>query len=238
MPRTSSRWASALGLAVMLTTGCVLDTRLGVLDGGTDESVGAGDPSDSEGPSDPSASGGELGGPGEIPPPDVEPVANTGVILDCDVEAGYEISSWRATEPRSPRLWIGGVYQTHGDHSGGNHPEGMGTVTWGLPGRNVLVLSSYEPVAWTVTLTEGAQLDRLILTGYHAQRAEVPAGVEVEIHTYEGGADDFACGHALPGDGGGCEGEELVDFAQRATGLPMFAFDGCYDASAFEYLPE
>jgi hypothetical protein len=61
--------------------------------------------------------------------------------------------------------------------------------------------------------------------------------VAVEIHSLEEGAATWACGFALPGEGEGCEGEELVGFATWITGLDLFAFDGCYRATAFEYLP-
>jgi len=226
-------------LGVGLAGGCVVDARLGALDGGGGGSGGSeapletGDSGDS-GDSGAEAGDGMFGDDGSLPP-GIEPVSDTNVILDCDLQGGYEVSSWRATEPSSPRLWIGGVYQTRGDHSGGYHPEGSATVSWGVPGRNVLVLGSYEPTQWTITVEDGAELELVVVTGYHDQRVVAPPDVAVEIHTYENGASPFACGYSLPGDGGGCEGEELVAFAQQATGLSMYAFDGCYDATTFRY---
>jgi hypothetical protein len=47
------------------------------------------------------------------------PYEGNSVITDCDVEAGYEVSSWRATSVGATKLWVGGVYQTRDDHSGG-----------------------------------------------------------------------------------------------------------------------
>lgn len=216
----------ALGL-VAGPTGCVLDARLGALDGDGDGDVGSG--------GDDTEAAGTVGD-GTAPeiPPGLEPIDATAVILDC---AEDDVSGWRAIEASEPRLWVGGVYQTRSDHSSGNHPVGAGTVTWGMPGRNVLVLSAYEPTTWTVTLAPGGALEQVIATGYHVQTVVAPEGVDVATHAYESGAATWACGYSLPGQGGGCEGEELVAWATAATGLPLHAFDGCYDATTFEYLP-
>jgi hypothetical protein len=235
--RDPGSWAAlVLGSLVMLG-GCVLDARLGALDdgdGGDDGDPTDGDDGD-DGPGDPSADDGDSDSDPSTLPPGLEPSSGPPVILDCDYDAGYEVSSWRATDPSSPRLWVGGVYVTV-DHSFGEHPQGTGTVTWGIPGDNVLVLGSYEAADWTVTIAPGGSLSKVVATGYYPPSVQAPEGVIVELYALESGTQ-WACGHALPGDGGGCEGEELVAFAQQVTGLPLYAFDGCYQASAFEYLP-
>jgi hypothetical protein len=225
---TLALWAAGLA-------GCVLDARLGALDSGesgsdpdSDSGSGSGSGSDttSESSGDPS-----------VLPPGLEPSADEEVILDCNHGAGYGVSSWRSSEPSSPRLWVGGVYETRSDHSFEHHPVGAGTVEWAVPGQNVLVLGAYEPTSWTLTVAPGGALERVIVTGYHAQTVQAPAGVVVETYSLEADGGDWACGFALPGDGGGCEGEELVAFAERVTGLELYAFDGCYHATMFEYLP-
>lgn len=227
-------WAVlALGSIVALG-GCVLDARLGALDGDGDD----GDPtvgSDGSGSEDPSADDSASGSDHSEVPPGLEPGSGPPVILDCNYDAGYEVSSWRATEPSSPRLWVGGVYVTV-DHPFGEQPQGAGTVTWGIPGDNVLVVGSYEAADWTITLAPGGSLSKVVATGYYPQTVQAPEGVIVELYALESGTS-WACGYSLPGGGGGCEGEELVAFAQQVTGLPLYAFDGCYHASAFEYLP-
>lgn len=219
------RAALALGLATGLG-GCVIDARLGALDDGGDDSTMG---------SDGSVSDGATGSDASVVLPELEPYTGPAVITDCDVEAGYEVSSWRAVDPSSPRLWVGGVYETRDDHDLDHHPRGSGTVTWAIPGDNVLVLGAYEPVDWTITVGPGGALTRVIATGYYVPTVTAPEGVAVEIHAHEAGTS-WACGHALPGGGGGCEGEEIVAFAMQATDLPLHAFDGCYHASAFEYL--
>jgi hypothetical protein len=45
---------------------------------------------------------------------------------------------------------------------------------------NILVLSSYDPVAWTIECEPGARVSQIIMSGYQQQRLEsAPAGVEV-----------------------------------------------------------
>jgi len=187
--------------------------------------------------------GGDACGLGPVPPPDpalmdgLVPNPGAPVITDCDLPSGYDVDSWRAISEGATRLWVGGVYQTRSDHSGGYHPTGEGTVTWSTPGSNVLVLSSYEPTHWTIDVLPGGQLDRIVTLGYHVQTVDAPPGVLVETYDYESGDCLYECGFALPGDGGGCEGEDLVAAAQHVTGLDLYAFDGCYDATTFVYGP-
>jgi hypothetical protein len=149
------------------------------------------------------------------------------VILDCDVESGYEVDQWRDSDPSGAGLWIGAVYQTHGEHSGDNHPVGTATVDFSLPGSHVLALSSYEPVDWVLTVGPDTTLEKVLLFGYHQQTLSAPEGLAVEY------VEGPACGYAWPGDDQGCDTEGLVAAAEAAAGLPLAGFDGCYDASDF-----
>ncbi len=157
------------------------------------------------------------------------------VITDCDVGGGYGVSSWRASEPQEAQLWVSGVYQTRSDHSFNNHPMGDGAVSWSRPGDNVLVLGAYEPTTWDVEVVEGGELYKVIAIGYHTQIVNAPDGVEVLTFSHADGDCYFECGYALPGEGGGCEGEDLVGLAEHLTGRTLTGFDGCYDATNFAY---
>ncbi len=96
------------------------------------------------------------------------------------------------------------------------------------------MLSSYEPTTWTIELTEGAELGKIVTIGSHDQLVVAPESIEVESQGYlQGGC--FDCGYALPGDGGGCEGEDLVGLAESLTERELTAFDGCYVATDFTY---
>jgi hypothetical protein len=159
-------------------------------------------------------------------------------IVDCDVDGGYEVDVVRAPWT-AERLWVAGVYQTRDDHSYGYHPVGDGTVLWGIPGDNVLVLSSYEPTRWIVELVEGGALSRILVFGYHGQLVDAPSSVPVEVYAYEDGTGEVACGYWLsPGfvSGSDCDADELVALAEAWTDRRLTGFDGCYDARQLRYL--
>jgi hypothetical protein len=153
-------------------------------------------------------------------------------VTDCDL--AYQPSWWRTADLHATRMWVAGVYETRSDHSFNDHPVGAATVHWSIAGSNVLVLSSYEPTHWTVLLEGEGALDHIIVTGYHAQSVTAPGDVPVDVYTLAASAV-YACGYAVPGDGGGCEGEHLARFAQNVTGLPISGFDGCYTATNFRF---
>ena len=130
-----------------------------------------------------------------------------------------------------PELHILGVYETHSNHGGGNHPSGEATVHVEREGAMVLALSSYEPVHWSVTAAPGAVIEKVILNGYHAQTADVPPGVPVETH--DEGQMLAACAYEWPGDDQGCDTQGLVSALEGLTGRTLTSFHGCYDADAF-----
>lgn len=135
-----------------------------------------------------------------------------------------------APAPCGPELHLIGVYETHSNHGGGNHPTGAGTVHIERQGSMILGLSSYEPVDWTVTAAPGVVIEKVILNGYHAQSAVVPAGVPVEIH------DEHGFGHyayAWPSSEGGSDTAATVASFEAAAGRAMTSFHGCYNASSF-----
>lgn len=172
--------------------------------------------------------GGSSGGEDPPGPPEVEgPVPPA--IQDCDYGGGYSNNVVRNGLVDGPQLWIAGVYQTHSDHSMGHHPSGEGFVSFGLPGDNVLVLSSYEPVHWTVDLAEGGELGKIVVNGYYLQTVDAPVGIPVEIFGYESEAPPYHFGYELPED------QAFVNWAQGQTGRDMTGFDGCYDATTFVY---
>lgn len=191
-------------------------------------------PDDPEGGSDGGAGGdpeGTSGGPAPEPPGIEGSVP--AAIVDCGSGGGgYEANLVRNGLVDGPQLWVAGVYETHGNHSAGNHPPGEAFVTFGLPGDNVLVLSSYEPVDWTVDLAEGGQLSRVIVNGYHEQTVNAPSGVPVEVFGLVAQAPPYHFGWVLPED------QEYVDWAQSHTGRNMNGFDGCYQATTFVYALE
>jgi hypothetical protein len=172
--------------------------------------------------------------PSACEPPPPPPPPASGVILDC-VSESY---ASRSESNGRPALYLGAVYETRSDHSYGYHPQGEAYVDFALPGENVLALSAYEPTHWVVTLAPGASLQKVLLIGYHAQSADVPEGVAVEVYDYESTESPLAaCGYSLPYNGEGCDTGELIANVETITGLALTGFDGCYHATTFAYVP-
>jgi hypothetical protein len=121
-----------------------------------------------------------------------------------------------------------GVYETRSDHSAGDHPTGAAGVTIDRPGPHKLVLSAYEPTNWHITLTQGATLESIYLTGYHAQTTDF-TGVPVVVDTYENGRG-YACGYSYPYNGQGCDTNQLLANVEAKVG-PVTTFHGCYRAT-------
>jgi hypothetical protein len=129
-------------------------------------------------------------------------------------------------------LQLIGVYETSSDHSSGYHPTGAATVHVERQGKQILALSSYEPVHWTVTAAPGAVLEKVILNGYYDQEADVPDGVPVEVHAGpEGSLGGYA--YAWPSAEGGSDTQALVKALEGLTGRKLTSFNGCYRAQSF-----
>ncbi|MDC3956683.1 hypothetical protein [Polyangium jinanense] len=157
--------------------------------------------------------GGEDGQPGQPGPGDPGGVVNPPPV--CGSE-----------------LHLIGIYESHGNHGGGVHPPGAASVHVERQSSSILVLSSYEPVHWTVTAAEGVTLEKVILNGYHDQTADVPAGVAVEIHDGPDGSLG-AYGYAWPHAEGGSDTQTLVAAVENLTGRALTSFHGCYQATHF-----
>jgi hypothetical protein len=125
-----------------------------------------------------------------------------------------------------------GVYETRSDHSYKYHPVGNARVRLDRPGRQTLVLSSYEPTDWTVEVGAGVDLAAVYATGYQAQRVKLPAGSSAKVVTtsYETGQDEdyVACGVQLPSDRRGCPTEQLLQWAADKAGRRVTSFRSCY----------
>lgn len=143
--------------------------------------------------------------------------------------------------PRPPcgELHIVGIYESRSDHGGGMHPMGSTRVRFGRAGDNILVLSAYEPTHWNVELAPGAGLARVILSGYHDQVATVPAGIPVEIRSYEVRGNYLgASGYAWPSSEGGSNTPLLVHKVEELTSRRLTSFHGCYRMTDVEIRPD
>jgi hypothetical protein len=126
-------------------------------------------------------------------------------------------------------LHVVGVYSGMSNGSSSrNNERGDAAVVVNRPGKYVtLVLSSYEPGLWHLTIAEGTTIERLILAGYYEQTVEgLPAGVPV-VTAYPGGPQPWLwMGYAVE------SGEFYRALCQlhAMTGLEIASFHGSYTA--------
>lgn len=114
------------------------------------------------------------------------------------------------------------------------------------PGRVALVLSAYEPTAWTLQVGEDTDVVSVSVYGFHAQTISgVPEGVTADVHSICGDANgggncDVITGenfpvapHQWPFDTGGGDTQGFVRFIESALCLPLKVFAGSYATHGF-----
>ncbi|WAS99318.1 hypothetical protein [Nannocystis punicea] len=153
---------------------------------------------------------------------------DTGEVVGPPVPAGLctmgQLTSFVEPLAQAEELHVLGVYQAT-----------AGAISVDVTRVDVpltLVLSSYEPVAFTLNLAPGVLLEHVILNGYNAHSVQGQGAATV---TDVSGQFNFfaACGYFWPENDGGCDTPGLVAGAEAATGLSLTTFAGCYEASGF-----
>ena len=76
----------------------------------------------------------------------------------------------------------------------------------------------------------GAQIQQILLNGYHSQTIVGASGIPVETRSYDQTGTNFggSCGYSLPYNGGGCDTNQLIQGVTNYTGLDWTSFNGCY----------
>lgn len=111
---------------------------------------------------------------------------------NIQVDANAESSEFRTMISRihndkSGRVHVVGIYESNSDHGYGRHPGGkVNIIATPKAQQVVLVLCSYEPVTWNVSIAPGAAVSKIVLGGYHAQKIiGQGANIPTSVHTYE-----------------------------------------------------
>lgn len=148
-------------------------------------------------------------------------------ITDCAKEQGYEVYEHTfangSVDALGRATYYFGVYQT---------PSGVATVTDRAANPHNLVLTAYEATHWKVTKAPGSGLERIITSGYEAQKVDVDGSVKVE--DYSGPAGSPVCGYSYPYNEQGCDTNKALDKAFNWTnGDAVAQMSGCYLASSF-----
>jgi hypothetical protein len=101
----------------------------------------------------------------------------------------------------------------------------------------VLTLMSYEPAVWKLKVAPGVRIERILLSGYHAQDIEgVPDSVSVDVRTYRASTCDVCQvkpGYFQAHDTVSKNYLETVQKLKTITGLEPKSFQGNYNAGFF-----
>lgn len=172
---------------------------------------------------------------------------------DCNTAAGARLDRYVAEPRQGTELHVVGIY-------GAPPAPGEGVRRFELEVRRerplVLVLSAHEPTEWIVRAAPEARIEAVIVTGYHAQTAQVPAGVELVRRDYATDGSFFGNAYMWPSDGQACADffppaqcdelgdtwpvelgfhvdsvNQLVDGVELWTGLALTSFHGCREMS-------
>jgi cysteine-rich repeat protein len=151
-----------------------------------------------------------------------------GVSFDADCGGNTGDGSCGA-----PEVNVVSVYESNGDHSGGNHPNGTFSLHVDRLGPQILVLASYEPITWTVTAAEGTEILEIVASGYHAQTVNAPAGIPIDIVSYDQTGNFLGCAYEYPDQDptSGCETPDLFAAVEAYLGTEITSFNGCYQMS-------
>jgi hypothetical protein len=128
---------------------------------------------------------------------------------DCNTAAGHRLDRYVA-EPRAGiELHVVGI---HGAPRAPGESVGRFEIEIRRTSPLVLVLSAHEATEWIVRADPAARIESVIVTGYHAQSAQVPAGVELVQRDYATDGAFFGNAYMWPENG-----ETCTDFFPPAT---------------------
>lgn len=124
-------------------------------------------------------------------------------------------------------------------HVVGVYSRDLITVTVNYPQHPiVLVLTAYESVEWDIKVHPNTKIERLIISGYHAQRYRgIPESTPVEIYTSDRSRCSTPCwhreGHFYAHDL--MSAQTRLDYQiERIIGKRMNSFQGAYKGDSFD----
>lgn len=110
-------------------------------------------------------------------------------------------------------------------------PDGVATVRIARPGSHAIIVSGYEPIEWTITTENGAQLEAIYAVGVKPQTVRAPAGVMVVSENKQAG-DPYGCADGYPLSTPGCNTKNLIDLVEHRV-HEITSFHACHEASSW-----
>lgn len=172
---------------------------------------------------------------------------------DCNTTAGHRLDRYVAEPRAGSELHVVGIYDAA-------RVPGQGIGRFEIEVRRttplVLVLSAHEATEWVVRADPGARIEAILVTGYHAQSAQVPAGIPFSNRNYAMNGTFYGNAYMWPHRGETCtdffpaatcdmlgdawqvelgfqieNASQLVDGAELWSGLELTSFHGCREMS-------
>lgn len=142
--------------------------------------------------------------------------------IDSDTKTEKDVLSLTDSSSCAP-LEVVSIYESKSGDGSGYHSRGKATVNLERPGRQILMVSSYEATEWEIKTIPGVILEGIIASGYYKQQVVAPAGVPIQTFSLDEGsylAGSIAVDWTKAGT--------LITHAERISGQKLTAFHGCY----------
>jgi hypothetical protein len=172
---------------------------------------------------------------------------------DCNTAAGHRLDRYVAEPREGSELHVVGIYNALG-------ASGDGVGRFEIEVRRerpmVLVLSAHDATEWIVSAGPDARIEAVVVTGYHAQSAQVPDGVMLVNRSYAQDGAFFGNAYMWPLHGDACADffppatcdmlgdawqaelgqqvenvNQLVESVELWSGLSLTSFHGCREMS-------
>jgi hypothetical protein len=167
---------------------------------------------------------------------DFPPSKNVAGVCDGDAKPSDYWQTSAAIAAQAQELHVVGVYEGLGPSSSGtSHPTQHVAVDVAASTKPMVIyLSAYEPIEWQLKVAAGAQVAKVIATGYYAGTVTgAPMGAVIETPSWV----DCAYGWEPERNTGGCSYKTLIAAARARTGLTESSYFGCYTGKAFTVPP-
>lgn len=168
---------------------------------------------------------------------DAAPTTVTPVTPPVDTNDGLGSACLRAPAMApATQAHVIGVYEPTGaPHGAGGAPAAapIDVRVTVAASPATLFLSSYEPVAWRLTVDPGASVKKVFVSSFYPQVTTVQGAGSAPVVALGTGAAGCAYGFEAADSDGGCPYTKTIGVARSSFGGLETTFQGSYSASAF-----
>jgi hypothetical protein len=110
-------------------------------------------------------------------------------------------------------------------------PDGLATVRITRPGTHAIIVSGYEPIEWTITTENGAEIEAIYAVGVKPQKVHGPAGVQIVSENKQAG-DPYGCVDGYPTSSPNCNTKNLIDLVEVRV-HEITSLHACHEATSW-----